>query len=1203
MLMKMFAFEWRYFTRQPSFYVTSLIFFLLTFFATVSENIQIGGGGNVLYNGPFSIAQTLLIMGLFAMFLVVNFVGSTATRNDTSQMSELLYSKPINPLSYQLGRFLGSFAVVATVFAFVPLAILCGTLLGGLVGWVDPERIGPTNLSHYFTAYFYLSLPTLLVLSCFFYAIAIKFRSMMAVYLSAVGLFILYSISGQFLNEPEYRVMAALLDPFAFNTFGEVTRYWTMFDKNNSSIELSGLLLENRLLWLAISVVIMAVFGGFRAKVRLSPAKVKKQTKKAQHKAEQQEQLQTMKIPQLLHNNISTKSSGIQTAAHLRLRILFEIKQVIFSAPFMVLAVLTVFLLVAPLVDPQGMFGTPNWPFTQAMVSLIANSTGLLMMIVLAYYSAEIVWRERNSGMGDIVDSMPVNNITFWLSKIIAISLVLVLLYVFGIGVTVLNQIMRGHEHIEFSQYIIRLGYINLLPLILTAVLAFFLQVISSNKYVGMLLFVLYIISTITLSNFGFSHNMFQFASVPQVFYSDINGYGTFLASHHWYMLYWTGLTLVLASLAYALWHRGPAQGLKARLAKVGYYLAVPGKLTIMAGLVIFIGAGSVIHYNTRIVNEYIIADDLEDLQAEYEHKYVEHLNATIPTIIKTHAKVDIYPKQRRIEAVAELSLTNTSDKPIEKFLVSKPRFSKTWQVEIEGGELGALDEKYNTAWFTFKQPLMPGEVRQGKLTVTREHHGFSDGNNDFTLLENGTFIDNFTLFPTFGYRQDWQLTDRHDRRNHDLKPLQRANKLEDSRFYNESFFGKGVGFIDFEATISTSAEQFAIAPGYLQSEQLIDGRRVFHYKMDAPMVNFYSFLSAELASKKEQYKGIDIEVYYHENHSMNVDRMIESVRDSIDYFTENFGPYQHKQMRIIEFPGYRSFAQSFANTVPYSEKIGFISDLRDPENIDPVYYVTAHEVAHQWWGHQVGAANVQGSAIISESLSQYSALMVMEKKYGEDKIRKFLKYELDRYLRGRSVEFLEEMPLYRSENQQYIHYRKGSVVMMSLKDRLGEQRLNSALEKFLQDFKYQSTPYPTTLDLMAYLNQDTNEQEKTFISNLFEHISLYDLKTTDVTVSEVDGMDDFYDVTLTIEAALKRADGQGKETEVEFTDEIDIGLFSADPEDLSAKDFVLYLAKHQIKTGSNEIKIRVKGKPTFAGVDPFIRLVDRDSADNIYRL
>jgi len=1203
MLMKMFAFEWRYFTKQPSFYVTSLIFFLLTFFATVSENVQIGGGGNVLYNGPFSIAQTLLIMGLFAMFLVVNFVASTATRNDTSKMSELLYSKPINPLSYQLGRFLGSFAVVATVFAFVPLGILIGSLLGGLVGWIDPERLGTTNLSHYFTAYFYLSLPSLFVLSCFFYAVAIKFRSMMAVYLSAVGLFILYTISGQLLNEPEYRTMAALLDPFALNTFGEVTRYWTMFDKNNSPIELSGILLENRLLWLGVSVAIMAIFGGFRSKVRLIQGQVKKQSNKALKKAEEQLVLQTEKIPTLLNNNISTKSAGVQTSAHLRMRILFEIKQVIFSAPFLVLAVLTIFLLVAPLVDPQGMFGTPNWPLTQNMVELIAGSTGLLMMIVLAYYSAEIVWRERNSGMGDIVDSMPVNNITFWLSKVIAISLVLVLLYVCGVAVTVINQWLLGYNNIDFSQYVVRLGYLGLIPLIFTAVLAFFLQVISPNKYIGMMLFVLFLISSLTLSNFGFSHNMFQFASAPQVPYSDINGYGSFLESNHWYMVYWGGLTLVLASLTYALWHRGPAQKLKTRLNKVSYYLATPGKVTIALGLVLFVGAGSVIHYNTRVVNEYMISDDREDLQAAYEKKYVEHRNATIPTVTKTHAKVDIYPEERRIEAVAEITLTNTSNEAIERFLVAKPEHTQVWNVEIDGGKLGTTDTKFNTAWFVFDKPLLPGEIRQGKLAATRDNNGFTDGNNDFSLVKNGTFINNFELFPAFGYQSGYQLSDRHDRRKHDLEPLQRANKLEDTRFYNESFFGNGVAFIDFEATISTSKDQFAIAPGYLQSEKVEGERKIFHYKMDAPMVNFYSVMSAQLANKKEQYKGIDIEVYYHETHEMNVDRMIESVKDSIDYFTENFGPYQHKQLRIIEFPGYRSFAQSFANTVPYSERIGFISDVRDPENIDPAYYVTAHEVAHQWWGHQVGAANVQGNAIISESLSQYSALMVMEKKYGKEKIRKFLKYELDRYLRGRSVESIEEMPLFRSENQQYIHYRKGSVVMMALKDRFGEARVNASLKRFLEDFKYQSTPYPTTLDLMAYITDDATEEEKSFVSNMFEHISLYDLKTTDVTVIAVEGMDDFYDVTLSIDAALKRADGQGKETEVDFVDSIDIGLFSADPEDLSAKDFVLYLAKHQIKTGSNEVTIRVKGKPTFAGVDPFVKYIDRDSADNIYRL
>jgi len=1189
---QMFKFEWQYFTRQPSFFVTCLVFFLLTFFATISENVQIGGGGNVVYNGPYSIAQTLLVMSVFAMFMSINFIANTALRNDTSKMSELLYSKPLKPFSYQLGRFLGSFAIVATVFAMVPIGIYVGCSIGSIAGWVDIERLGVTHWSYYLDAYLLLSLPTLFILSSFFYAVALKFRSMMGVYLSAVGLFIFYILAGQFFAEPEYRDIAALMDPFGSNAFGELTRYWTMHDKNNTAIEFSGLLLQNRILWLIAGVVILAVFGGFFKGVKLTPVRVKK--------SKGNKSLDT-DYSALLANDIRTKSAGINTLVHVLMRIKFEIKQVIFSAPFLVLGILTILLLVGPMFDPTGMYGTPDWPLTQSMVSLIGESTSLLMLIIMAYYSAEIVWRERGSGMGDIIDSMPVRNITFWLSKIIAISLVFLILFVMGALVTMANQLVNGYTYFDIAQYAFRLGYIALVPLIMNAVLAFFLQVISPNKYIGMMLFVLYVIAKIVASNFGFSHNLYRFSNTPGVPFSDINQYGHFLATHNWYILYWLGVTIILSALGYGLWHRGPAQPLKVRVKQLGYQLGVSGKAIAAVGLVIAITTGGYIHYNTRVLNTYVIQDDREQSQADYEKAFVIHKNDNIPTIITTKALVDIYPHQRRIEATAEISFTNTGDKPITRFLVNKPSNALSWEVQLAGGSLGEVDDNYEHAWFEFETPLMPNEVRKGKLSVVRGTKGFKDGRGDVSLVENGTFVNNFSLFSTFGYQAGGQLTNRHKRRKFGLEPIERANKLEQSEFYNENFFGKGVGFIDFEAIVTTSEDQFAIAPGYLQSETVEDGRRRFHYKMDNPMVNFYSIMSAKLIAKKEQYKDIDIEIYYHKDHPMNVDRMIDSVKDSIDYYSTNFGPYQHKQLRIIEFPGYRSFAQSFANTVPYSERIGFISDLRDPENIDPAYYVTAHEVAHQWWGHQVGAANVQGSAVISETLSQYSALMVMEKEYGEHKLRKFLKYELDRYLGGRSSETIEEMPMMRSEGQNYLHYRKGSVVMMALRDRIGEKALNERLKAFLNKFKYQSQPYPTTLDLIAFLKRDIAPQDVDFISSLFEYITLYDLKITEAETKALDSGE--FEVTLTIQALQMRANGKGEETAIEFSDVIDIGLFSADPEDLSSDNSVIYLKKHKLKTGENKIVLTVKSKPKFAGVDPFVKLVDRDSEDNIRKL
>jgi ABC-2 type transport system permease protein len=286
---------------------------------------------------------------------------------------------------------------------------------------------------------------------------------------------------------------------------------------------------------------------------------------------------------------------------------------------------------------------------------------------------------------------------------------------------------------------------------------------------------------------------------------------------------------------------------------------------------------------------------------------------------------------------------------------------------------------------------------------------------------------------------------------------------------------------------------------------------------MDSPMVNFFNVMSAELEVKKEIHDGIEIAVYYHKDHYWNIDRMIESSKDALDYFSRVFGPYQHKQLRIIEFPGYRSFAQSFANTVPYSENIGFVTDLRNKDEIDPVYYVTAHEVAHQWFGHQLNAANVQGSAVLSESLSQYAALLVMLEKYGEEKIRKFLTYELDSYLRGRGNEYLEEMPILRAENQQYIHYRKGSVVMMAIRDRMGEEALNKALRELIAEFKFSDSLQPTTLDLLAAMKRNTAKTNHQYIDDQFKQISLYDMKIDESKLQEIE--QGKYEITLKISA------------------------------------------------------------------------------------
>lgn len=1188
----MFLFEWRYFTRQPSFYISSIIFFSMAFFASSFNKLENIFGSNIFINGPYFIGQVIGIFSIFSLFLVVNFIANTAMRDQQSQMDEILYCKPISPLSYQLGRFLGSFAIVITVFSVVPL----GMFLGSLMPWVTEARVGPVNIVHYINAFFYFSVPTLFVFSCLFYAIATRLKSMMAVYLTVVAIFILNSISEGLFMQQGARTIAALLDPFANRTFAEISRYWTVFEKNNETITLTGTLILNRLLWVAIGVTVLVFFGRLTKNLELSPSKSLKKKNKNSSSENAGVALQS--------NCIAHKAYENTAWPHFLTRVTFEIKQVVIARSFLILCSLMFFVMIAVLFQPKGMFGSTDLPFTQFMVQVIFGSMKILSSIIITYYTAEVVWRERSSTMGDIIDSMPVSNFTFWLSKMVAVWLVLISLLVFCIAVAITFQLSNGFiqsfTQIDISQYLISLFYYSALPWMMLIVLAFLLQIISPNKYVGMFLFVLFIISDLVMEPLGLGHNMFRFSKSPTMIYSDLNGYGWFIVTQNWYMLYWGALSVVMSIVGFGLWQRGNAVSLKSRIKSIGYQIGTKGKVALALACLVFVLTGVNIHYNTRVINQYISKDQQNEIYANYEKRFSQYAELPTPVITKLNAAVDIFPEALKVEATVEIEIFNKSQQPISRFLVSTVVLNK-FNLNIEGGKLGSLDTELNSGWFQFEQPLLPGEKRQGRFELVKQLKGFSDKRTTTNIVKNGTFFNNSEMFPMFGYQNFFELKDRSIRKKYNLPPAKRAHKLEQSEYYGETMMGPSSGYLDFETTVSTSLDQTAIAPGYLQQEWTEGDRRYFHYKMDAPMENYFAYLSGRFEILKSEHKGVSIEVYYHKDHSINVAKMVEGIEDSIDYFSESFGDYQHKQARIIEIPRYYSFAQSFPNTIAFSERIGFITDMRNEDEVDQIYYVTAHEMAHQWWGGQVDGANVQGSTMISETLAQYSALMLTKKKYGLKKVRSILTAELDKYLRGRSSETLEELPLMRVENQQYIHYRKGAVAMMSLVDLLGEERINSALSGFIKKFKFSENAHPTTVDLQSFISQGANKEELSFIKSIFEEINLYDLKAKSIDIKSLDNKK--FEVTLTVDAHIASADGQGVETEMDLSQMINIGLFLDDPNDISVENIPLYLKKHLITSGENIITLIVDKRPVFAGIDPFVTLIDRDSVDNIIKL
>ena len=400
------------------------------------------------------------------------------------------------------------------------------------------------------------------------------------------------------------------------------------------------------------------------------------------------------------------------------------------------------------------------------------------------------------------------------------------------------------------------------------------------------------------------------------------------------------------------------------------------------------------------------------------------------------------------------------------------------------------------------------------------------------------------------------------------------------------------------ESVISTSLDQTAIGPGSLVEQWTDKGRNYFRYRVDHPSLNFYSFISAKYEVQRSKVGDVDIEVYYHPEHKWNVAKMSEAIADTLDYCTKHFGPYKHRQARIIEFPRVSSFAQAFPGTMPYSESIGFIANLEKPDDIDKVTYIVAHEMSHQWWAHQVIGARMKGATLLSETLAQYTALMVMRLKYGDDMMHKFLRYEMDRYLRSRGTEEMKERPLINVElNQGYIHYQKGSVALYYLAEMIGEDRINVALEEVIDQFAYQGPPYPTAHALVDRLRDQTPPEFQYLIQDLFEEITLFGNRTVEAVATK--SPDGKYRVKLVVECEKFKADENGHETSVEMNDWVEIGAF-AKPESGKRYGKLLHRERKQLTAGKHELEFVTDEIPYQAGIDPRNMLIDRVPSDNL---
>jgi ABC-type transport system involved in multi-copper enzyme maturation permease subunit len=1190
MLIDIARFEFRYLLRNPLLWVTATAVFAL-FFVSMGAGLELGSEGGLLHNAAYATLRNYLVASIFFMFVTASFVANAVIRDDETGFGPIMRSTRIGKVDYLLGRFLGAFAVAALCLLLVPL----GGWLGSVMPWADAARLGPNRLADHLYGYFVVALPNLLVHSAVLFALATITRSMMGTYLGVIGFVSgFFVLQGAFDDRPRLETAVAVAEPFGARAIEDATRYWTVAERNVSLPELTGALLYNRLLWVAVAVLCLALACAVYRVADQGMSKRERKKRKlavgAAAAAEAPRAAEAAVLPGPRHGPAALR-------AMLWMRTRFEVRQVVLSPAFAILMAWGLFTTLITLLTQRDPDGEPTYPTTLSMIPELSEGLGMIPLIVAIYYAGELVWRERSRRMHELVDAAPMPSWTYVVSKTLAMALVLMAMLLVAVVASVVLQLSLGYTELEPGKYLLWYVLPTTWDMLLLAALAVFVQAVSPHKAVGWGIMVLFL--AWQQKNTAIDHNLLNYGAAPDVPLSDMNGAGSFWVGAWTFRLYWGAFAVLLLVAAHLLWRRGTEVRLRPRLAQARRRLAGAPGWVAGAALLTLLATGACAYYNTNVLNDYRTQGAAEARAAAYEKKYGKYADLPQPRIVDLTLDIALYPEERRAVTKGRSLLRNLTAQAIPDIhLRVLGDDLELASATIAGARLISDDARYGYRIYRLERPMQPGEERMLAFETRLRLRGFRNQPTFTRLVENGTFLNESHLIPAIGLVRALTLQDPDARRRYGLPKAPGTPRLEDLAATANTTYGRGWARSDI--TVSTSADQVPLAPGNKVSDVVRGGRRVARFVSAVPIHPRFSIQSARYAEKHRRHAGVDLAVYYHPAHAWNVDRMLDALAASLDYYQASFGPYPFDHARIVEFPGYYGFAQAFAGTIPYSETVGFISDYDEPESIDYVTYLTAHELAHQYWAHQVVGADMEGRELLSETLSQYSAQMVMKKLRGEDYMRRYLQFELDRYLEGRSYSGPEEPTLTRVDGQDHVTYRKGALAMYLLQQRLGEDAVNRALRALVSRYRFAGAPFPRSLDLVAALRaQARTPEEQALITDLFERVTLYHLEAAEPTaVRRADGR---WDVTVPVEAKKLYVDGRGGEKEAPLAERIEIGLFTAEPgRDAFDASHVVLLERHPVRSGRQVLRFVTDRRPTHAGIDPYNLYIDRNPADNV---
>lgn len=1200
MLKKIIAFEFRYWKKRWMTYIFPLITFISALFIFTMEGVTIGGTDVLYRNCPNNINLIYIVFSTLLPLFLNSFVGSAITRDYENKFDQILYSTPISRLKLLIGRFIGSAWIISLIF----LSILLADIVAKIMPWADKDLLGPVRFDAHLQSFFLLALPNIFIIGSLLLLISSWTKNITKSFLAALVFYMTYQIVLGINDEINNKTVACLVDPYGFIPVYYITKKWSAFEKNNLLFPIDWRYIANRAIWIAVALGLW-VLAYTSSKFSLQRQPTLKPEKKEVFK------------PTTLGKIYFDYSTSSQIR-HIFSQCWSEFKFIIRTPVFLILMGMILIFQLSGIVQDLLNDRLSSLANSYNVVSDLSD-LGVMSTLILTFVTAIVMWKERDAKMNEIYDTMPTPTYTYFFGKLLAVwginICIGIMLSLYGI----IYQVVEGYTIFDFPVYFVELFLKPSFQAFCIVVLAAFFQVIFNNKYVAFFALCITVIAQpfIFLQWLKIQSNMIGILpNTPNMVYSDFYGYGPYLKNYLAFMLYWLLIYGVLAMITYLFYKRGYLHTFKERWEEAKFRLS-KGKIVFLPLVVIALGYGFYIYWQTQVVNKYWSRKEQNKRTALYEKKFKKLENSPNLKVFDADYTIDLEPKKRAYTVRCRLKLTNNEAEPVKEIYINND-LNFPFKISIPNANLISSDSStlVNFQTYQFKEPIKKGDTTTLEYVYNEYHQGIANELKNGRLMPQGTFIDFSDFTPFVGYDRNKEMEDKSDRDKYGL-PVKAENfpKLERncSQHCMVDELGIPALWTNIHSVISTTEDQMAIAPGSLIKHWKEKGKNYYEYKLDQPSPFFFSIVSGNYEIKRESSAGVQCEVYYLKQHYHNVNEMMKSLKKSIAYYSEHYGTYKHKQARIIEFPRFASFAQAFPGTMPYSEAIGFTSDLVDnPKDVNDIFHVVAHEMAHQWWAHQVSGAFMQGCTLLSESLAEYSSLNLLELEYGRDMMAKFLKESNNGYIFGRASESKKESSLLEQDGQGYIRYQKGSIILYGIQQLLGVETMNKILSNLVTNYAYKEPPYPTAHVLVDDIYTHTPDSLKETFRDGLERIIIFQNNIKKTASKKLpNGM---YETSIDFTISKLSSDPNAKQTknvkdiaignskEAPIRDYFDIALYSK-AVDKSRYGKFITSKRFYLTNKENKLTLLSKIKPDKIVIDPYFIHIHKDPEDNMESL